>query len=279
MYTCPQPIAILLAVYNGEPYLRVQLDSIVEQTSKNWVLYIRDDASTDNTRDIIAEYSNKYENIVAVEDELGNLGCYENFRQLLRVVEAEYYMFSDADDYWLPEKAQVSYDFIRQKEQKFPDAPLLVHTDKSHADAELNILHQEVWVDAHMDPDRLVSFSLVPLHIVGGACSMFNRQVRDLSLRYTPLTGVSHDGWLSLVTSKFGHVCAIRRSMIIYRYHGHNTTFIKKQENNARFASLKATYRRHRQFHRELDQTLGYGSFAKYIFYRLVLHFKLKHIN
>mgnify|MGYP001752760343 CR=1 FL=1 len=130
IYKCPKPIAILLAVYNGEKYLQVQIDSILAQTNQQWVLYIRDDDSTDSTQQIIFDYCLKYDNIVAVKDKLGNLGCYENFRQLLRVVRSKYYMFSDADDYWLPEKVQISYDFILKKEEQYPNIPILAHCDK-----------------------------------------------------------------------------------------------------------------------------------------------------
>ena len=151
-YKCPKSIAILLAVYNGEKYLSVQIDSIIAQTSHDWVLYIRDDASTDSTQKIIANYCNEHDNIVVVKDDLGNLGCSENFRQLLRVVDADYYMFSDADDYWLPEKIQVSFDFIRKKEQHYINIPVLVHSDKSIADGDLNILHQSDWRTNRIDP-------------------------------------------------------------------------------------------------------------------------------
>lgn len=56
IYKCSKPIAILLAVYNGEKYMKVQIDSIINQTNRDWALYIRDDASTDLTREIIADW-------------------------------------------------------------------------------------------------------------------------------------------------------------------------------------------------------------------------------
>ena len=55
-----EKVHIMMATYNGEKYLREQLDSIVDQTYKNWVLYVSDDLSSDNTVSIIQEYCKKY---------------------------------------------------------------------------------------------------------------------------------------------------------------------------------------------------------------------------
>ena len=53
-------VAILMSTYNGERYLKDQIQSILKQTYKNWHLYIRDDGSTDETRLIISEFEAKY---------------------------------------------------------------------------------------------------------------------------------------------------------------------------------------------------------------------------
>ena len=283
-YISPEPIAVLLAVYNGEKYLREQIDSILAQTNHDWVLYIRDDASTDSTPEIIADYCQKYDNIVKIGDDRGNLGCYENFRELLRSVEADYYMFSDADDVWLPEKIQASFDFLHKQEGAYPHTPLLVHCDKSHADAELNIIHKSVWSDSAMDPDSWTKFELLPMHIVGGACSIFNRRVRDLSLESPPpnIMPVSHDGWAALIAAKFGKIFALRDPLLIYRYHGSNTTVRINQAKRSvsyRLAHLCGTLGEHYKKYKMVNSVLGYGSFGKYVYYRIVAYRKSKRIR
>lgn len=55
-----QTTAILLAAYNGEKYLKEQLDSIVGQTFTDWALFINDDGSTDSTPEILRQYQNMY---------------------------------------------------------------------------------------------------------------------------------------------------------------------------------------------------------------------------
>jgi glycosyltransferase involved in cell wall biosynthesis len=84
-------IDILLATYNGEAYLRQQIDSILAQTFQKWHLIIRDDGSCDNTRNICTEYVERYpDRIQMLEDNLGNLGIHKNFETLLKSATNEY---------------------------------------------------------------------------------------------------------------------------------------------------------------------------------------------
>lgn len=277
-YRCPTPIAILLAVYNGEKYLLVQIDSIIAQTNQEWTLYIRDDASTDSTKEIIAEYCAKYDNIISIKDNLGNLGCYENFRQLLRVIEARYYMFCDADDYWLPEKIQVSYDFLKTKEDLYPNIPLLAHCDKFIADGDLNITLQSGWESLRFNPDWIADYKYIPVQTVGGAGAIFNNKVKPYMFEPSPFY-VSHDGWLGLQTARYGKIFAIHQSLMIYRRHSNATTALDSSGQSIlnyakRLFHLFSTLKYHWEFATQM-QTLGYGGKIKYFYYRVVVFFKL----
>lgn len=278
IYECPTPIAILLAVYNGEEYLRVQVDSIIGQTNQDWTLYIRDDNSTDSTREIIADYCRHYENVISIKDNLGNLGCYENFKQLLRIVEANYYMFSDADDFWLPEKVQVSYDFIKAKETIYTQIPLLAHCDKIIADGEMHVISPSGWKDLHFDPDLLADFNYIPVQTVGGAGAIFNHAAKSHVFEPAPFR-VSHDGWLGLQTARYGKIFAIHQSLMIYRRHDSSVTAQDKSGQTFsnyfnRMMNLKSTFKYHWTFANQM-QTLGYGGKCKYFYYRLVVFFKI----
>ena len=107
-----EKVIVLLASYNGEKYLRDQLDSLINQTYKNIDVYIRDDNSTDKTMDIINEYCGKSINginFIKVDSCGKNLGYPDCFWEILKnVPRAKYYCFCDQDDYWLPEKIESS---------------------------------------------------------------------------------------------------------------------------------------------------------------------------
>ena len=86
-----EQIDVLLATYNGEKYLKEQIESILNQTYSNIRLIISDDGSTDNTREIIKEYKQKDKRVVYYFQE-NNLGYIKNFEFLLTKVENEIYM-------------------------------------------------------------------------------------------------------------------------------------------------------------------------------------------
>ena len=81
-------VDIALPVYNGENYIKEQIESIIGQTYPYWRLLIRDDGSTDNTVAIIKEYSLKYPNkILVIEDDKGNLGVTNNSFEICSFVQ------------------------------------------------------------------------------------------------------------------------------------------------------------------------------------------------
>ena len=96
-------VAVLMSTYNGEKYIRDQIDSILSQIKVNVTLFIRDDGSTDSTVKIITQYTEKYSNIKFWVGE--NIGVGNSFMQLLYSLtdEFDYYAFSDQDDIWLNE--------------------------------------------------------------------------------------------------------------------------------------------------------------------------------
>lgn len=72
-----------MATYNGEKYIKEQINSIINQTYTNWKLLIRDDGSKDKTVEIIKEYEKKDDRIKLLEDNKGNLGFIKNLLSFL----------------------------------------------------------------------------------------------------------------------------------------------------------------------------------------------------
>src|SRR4051812_35853596 len=98
-------VDILMATYNGAGYLREQLDSIADQTHRNWRLVVRDDGSTDKTKDILAAFAAAHPGKVKIiDDGKRKLGSGQNFAALMQEAAndraVKYIMFSDQDDIW-----------------------------------------------------------------------------------------------------------------------------------------------------------------------------------
>jgi rhamnosyltransferase len=96
-------ITILLSTYNGEKYLRDQLDSIFGQIKVDFILVVRDDGSKDSTIDILEEYKRKHSNLTFFAGK--NLGSTKSFYKLiLEAPDSDYYAFADQDDFWDKDK-------------------------------------------------------------------------------------------------------------------------------------------------------------------------------
>ena len=107
-------IDILMATYNGEKYLKEQIESILNQTYSNFRLIVSDDCSTDNTRMILEEYQEK-DNRIEIYYQDKNLGYIKNFEFLLNKVENNFYMLSDQDDIWISNKIEKSMKTLKQE--------------------------------------------------------------------------------------------------------------------------------------------------------------------
>ena len=274
-----RPIAILLAVYNGEKYLSEQIDSILDQTNTSWILYIRNDGSSDGTQRIIDSYLRRFpDRIVQIDRGGANLGCRGNFFRLLETVEADYYMFSDADDVWLPEKIQRSFSLLKQKEQLYPGTAILVHTDKVVCDDKMNIIVPSWWKAVRLNPDLFHSLRCIPLSpVVGGATTVFNRFLRDLCLPI-PEDPPQHDCWIPLQAAKYGKIFALHDPLILYRQHGNNAVGAPTEPYRFRWGKIG---RIKRIVQRDWNlagyyRRLGYGSRLKYFFTRFEVLIKLQ---
>src|ERR1700721_1766685 len=88
-------LLIIMAVYNGEPFLSEAMDSILKQTFTDFELVVVDDGSTDKTPDILASYRNKDKRIVVVRQP--NSGLARSLNYAMTVARGEYVVRMDAD--------------------------------------------------------------------------------------------------------------------------------------------------------------------------------------
>lgn len=215
-----EKIDILMATYNGEQYLREQIESILCQTYSEFRLIISDDCSTDNTRKIIKEYEKKDTRIVSYFQEK-NLGYIKNFEFLLTKVENDIYMLSDQDDYWLPEKIEHTYDFLKENNAD------LVFTDLTVVDKDQAIINKSFNDLMKLTPKinkTVNNKEFVYLYnCVTGCTLMAKKQFLDKIL---PIPSNSkhllHDHWIALVTSINGKIAYLPERLINYRQHGNN---------------------------------------------------------
>ena len=207
-----------MATYNGEKYLYEQIESILNQSYKNWILLIRDDKSEDSTVTIIEEYEKKDSRIRLLRDRKGNLGFVKNFEELLKNSQEEFVMFSDQDDYWEKDKIK-NYIEILQKDEKLSQIPLLIHSNSFICDKELKIV-KEKFIDSSIASEKNGN-SYFFSYVVQGSTVMINRKLKEICIPF--LSSVTlHDRYFHLISEFFGKRIFIDKSLMKYRQHMNN---------------------------------------------------------
>jgi glycosyltransferase involved in cell wall biosynthesis len=221
-----------LATYNGAEYLSDLLDSILTQTYVKWRLIVRDDGSSDNTLSIIEAYKKKHEHIIKVLDNKRiRLGACASFSELMEYSTADYIMFCDQDDVWLENKIESLLAALQDLEIKQgKNTPILIHSDLTVTNAQLEILAHSFWRYQHLLPSLGSSFPrLLMQNVVTGCAAVFNRSAKECALPL-PRNAIMHDWWLALVVSAFGYVQYLPGPTVLYRQHTDNVTGAKKYD-------------------------------------------------
>ena len=247
-----EKVDILLATYNGEKYIKEQLDSILNQTYKNIQVIISDDCSKDKTRDILKEYEQR-ENVKVYYQE-NNLGYVKNFEFLLNKVENSIYMLSDQDDIWKEEKVEKSVEKLLNENLD------LVFGDLEVVDENLNTVQKSYNAYMHLSHKInkcIDSYRLQYIYNCMTGCTITAR--KDFLQKVLPFPTdskyVIHDYWLGLISSIYGKVGYLKEPYILYRQHTDNQVGISKASH--KFKKLGQV--------RELSLEIKLGIFETYL--------------
>jgi len=217
-------VQILLATYNGERFLREQLDSLFSQTFQDFSILVRDDGSTDNTLKIIEEYQQKFSaKIILLKDNKKNVGATQNFGILLEKSDADYVFFCDQDDIWLNNKIEISLQKMQAIEKGNIATPCLIFSDMKSMDEAGNIIADSVWQQLHLHPKYFILNRLLVQNIPHGCTMLINRAMRNLATPI-PKQAMLHDHWIALLAVSSGKFDFIAEPTLLLRNHAQNVT-------------------------------------------------------
>lgn len=225
-------IAVLMSTYNGEKFIRVQIESILEQRCDGQVdLIVRDDGSTDGTKDILQHYADQGKLTWYVGE---NLAPAKSFLDLVsRFPGYDYYAFCDQDDYWYPDKLQSSIEKLEGKE-----GPAMSLANARLVDGELAPIGRNVY---NHGPKRDF-YSVVCGGGILGCTVMFNEGLAQLLRKYNrPDKLIMHDSYTAILCTLFdGQIYYDEQAHMDYRQHGNNV----EGSQWTKWAAIKNRWRR-----------------------------------
>lgn len=234
-------VAILLPTYNGAKYLRAQIDSLLAQTSQNFVIVTRDDGSSDDSVAIIAQYALDHPaQFHVVTTDGNNLGACGSFSFLMGYVMQRknklgmskmYTMCCDQDDVWYPQKIALSLQHMSRIEAEHPDVPVLVHSDLQVVDENMQEIAPSFVAYQGLNPSNKTFGRMLISNSVTGCTALINEELAMLAMP-VPEKAIMHDWWLALVASAFGEMKFIPESLVHYRQHQANTIGAKEFRRN-----------------------------------------------
>ena len=274
MYSNSSKIAILLSTYNGQFYLNELINSIINQSYNNFKLYIRDDGSKDNTLLILSEYQAKYDFIEICNNKNENLGAFKSFMWMLENIDSKYYMFADQDDIWEKNKVEILLKQMLDTEILYYDKPILIHSDVTIVDENINILNTSFWKFSKINQKLFkenINYYGISNCVIG--CSMFfNKFVKNICFPINNYA-IMHDSWITLcIAYNGGLIIPIDISLVKYRQHNMNVIGVEKVGDIRYFFRkikklsnvIKSNY-----FNYKLYKTFNTVSIFKFFFYKI----------
>lgn len=246
-------IDILLATYQGEEYVEEQIDSIKNQSMQDFRLIIRDDASSDGTRDIldgkVKEFDANQAFLLSDTKHLGSASA--SFMRLLSMSHGDYAMFADQDDLWSPYKLEMMSEKMKKLEWKYGKAtPILIHTDLQVIDANGNVLAESFYKMQKLPMEDNLNLLLIQ-NTVTGCTIMMNKSAVNLLKKSRAEDMLMHDHYAAILVAALGKVIFMKEPLVRYRQHGDNSVGAKSasspKELLRRLLAGKATFQKMQQ--------------------------------
>lgn len=225
-----------MTTYNGANFVAQQLDSIINQTIKDFELIICDDGSSDNTLDIITKYASNDSRIKIIRNK-NNLGFKKNFEQALKLCTGDYIALCDQDDIWEENHLEVLLNNIGNN--------YVIAGNNQLVDAEMKSLNSDFFSSHLFSLEKYpANTDILKKILLSGNCfqgaSMLLKT--DFLSCYLPLPEdiPYHDSWLAALACSFDKFTCTPTIVTKYRQHENQVTHNDK--SNEGFAEKRVLF-------------------------------------
>lgn len=222
-------VTVLFPIYNGAQYLRLAIDSLLNQTYKNFEILIVDDGSTDDTAAIVLSYSDMRIRMVKNEK---NMGIVKTMNRGIQLAQGEFIARMDADDICKPDRfqKQVSY--------------LLAHPEVSMVDTIMEIIDENGVsnnrTNSTVTKDEEIIKTMVRINCMGHSSIMMRKQ-DYLKYQYRNIFYEDDDVWLRLLNDN-KKIHKIPERLLLYRVHKQSIMQTDKQNNQSLLKFIKTRW-------------------------------------
>lgn len=233
-------VSVVMCTYNGAPYIKEQLESIMSQTHTHLEVIIMDDGSTDNTCEIIKQIMRCDQRISLYINET-NLGYVKNFEKGISYATGYYIALSDQDDWWFPQKIERLLKNHNQVD--------ITYHDSMFVDSELNSLGYRFSDKKNM----LSSATAIPFlfnNCVSGHACMITKDLFE-EARPFPVGAIPHDWWLAFCASERNGIKYINEPLVKYRSHDNNALLGNGKTKKTKEQKVMDRRHRMRTFHKK----------------------------
>lgn len=214
-------ISVALCTFNGEKFIKEQINSILNQTLQVNEIIICDDLSTDNTFKIISNYQQNNPDLFKIFQNNETLKSVKNFEKAISLCTGDITFLSDQDDYWHPKKVQITTNKFRENPSiaAFCSNGFLMNDDSeimsdffSKWDVYEKYLNTKTDFDAFNFLTQKGNFST-------GATMAIKTEFAKSILPIPQIADFHHDEWLTLLATVDGKMGFIPQKLINYRIH------------------------------------------------------------
>lgn len=207
-----ETVSVAMTTYNGERFLREQIDSILAQTLLPREIVVADDCSSDGTRNILLEYDRANPGVFKLLFNERNLGFAKNFERAVAACSSDYVALCDQDDVWDPEKLATLLGNVGDADLVHSDARLVDSTGKLIAESYTALSRKHVNKRSFVD--------VCVNNSVTGCTAMATRALMTRALPFS--ANMPHDHWLAVWAACGRGIRYVPLPLVSYRQHEGN---------------------------------------------------------
>lgn len=211
-----EKISVVMASYNGMPYIKKQVETILKNLNADDELVVSDDYSNDGTLEFLKEVENVDSRVRVLEGPKKDIK--ENFRNAIINAQGEYVFLADQDDIWLDNKVKTIIKAFKENE----DAVVIVH-DNIVVDSNENVIYNSYFKFRNCGKGIIKN---IYKNTYIGCCMAFKGEMKEKILRM-PNNILMHDQWIGIIGELYGESVFLNDKLMLYRRHGNNNSSFK----------------------------------------------------